>query len=200
LTPVEPDKSNGYEVNAEEFMRRRNQKIGVATVREWCRSLPRGRSVLELGCGYGQPISQVLIDEGLDLYAVDASPKMIAGFRSRFPGVPAECCAAEDSRFFDRTFDAVAAWGLMFLLPAEVQPVVIAKAAQVLNPGGRFLFTAPKEAVTWIDVLTRVESFGLGQERYAEILRREGVEITGDAVDEGDNYYYLTVKPAASGV
>jgi len=200
MIPVEADKSNGYERNAEEFMRRRNQKIGVATVREWCRGLPAGCAVLELGCGYGEPISQVLIDEGLNLYAVDASQKMIEAFRSRFPGVPAECCAAEDSRFFDRMFDAVIAWGLMFLLPAETQPLIIAKAARALNPGGRLLFTAPKQAQTWTDVLTRLESVSLGQERYEEILRAEGLEITGDAVDEGENYYYLAVKLAASGV
>jgi SAM-dependent methyltransferase len=197
---TELDKSNGYERNAEEFMHRRNQNIGVATVREWCQSLPKGCAVLELGCGSGAPISQVLIDEGLDLHAVDASPKMIAAFRTRFPGVPAECCAVEDSRLFDRTFDAVIAWGLMFLLPAELQPLVIAKAARALNPGGRFLFTAPKEVTTWIDVLTRLESVSLGQEQYHELLRAEGLELTGDAVDEGENYYYRVVKPAASSV
>jgi SAM-dependent methyltransferase len=194
------DKSSGYERNAEEFMRRRNQNIGVATVREWCSGLPKGCAVLELGCGNGAPISQVLIDAGLDLHAVDASPKMIAAFRTRFPGVPAECCAVEDSRFSDRTCDAVIAWGLMFLLPAELQPLVIAKAARALNPGGHFLFTAPKEVTTWIDVLTRMESVSLGQERYHELLRAEGLELSGGAVDEGQNYYYLVVKPAASSV
>jgi SAM-dependent methyltransferase len=191
MTPAEADKSNGYEENAEEFMGRRNQKIGVATVREWCSRLPKGCAVLELGCGCGAPISQVLVDEGFNLHAVDASPKMIAAFRTRFPGVPAECCAAEDSRFFDRTFDAVIAWGLMFLLPAELQPVVVAKAARALNSGGQLLFTAPKEITTWIDVLTRLPSASLGYERYHELLRTEGCEITGDAMDEGENYYYL---------
>jgi SAM-dependent methyltransferase len=196
MTPAEADKSNGYEENAEEFMRRRNQKIGVATVREWCSGLPKGCAVLELGCGYGAPISQVLIDQGINLHAIDASPKMIEAFRARFPGVPAECCAVEDSRLFDRTFDAVIAWGLVFLLPAELQPVLIAKAARALNPAGQLLFTAPKEVTTWIDVLTRLESFSLGQQRYYELLRAEALEITGDAVDEGDNYYYFASRPA----
>ena len=188
---AQPDKSNGYEPNAEEFMRRRNQRIGVATVREWARSLPKGCAVLELCRGFGEPISQVLMDEGLDLYVVDASPKMITAFRNRFPSVLTECCPAEDSQFFDRTFDAAMAWGLMFLLPADVQPLMIAKVAGALNPGGHFLFTAPKQPQTWVDVLTRLESVSLGQARYEEILRAEGLEITADAVDEGENYYYL---------
>jgi 2-polyprenyl-3-methyl-5-hydroxy-6-metoxy-1,4-benzoquinol methylase len=65
--------------------RGRNPRIGAATVREWSKALPRGSSILDLGCGHGVPISQVLIDDGFSLYGVDASAKMIAAFRGRFP-------------------------------------------------------------------------------------------------------------------
>lgn len=70
-----------------------------------------------------------LIEEGFTVYGVDASAKLIAEFRKRFPDAPAECAAVEDSKFFGRTFDAIVAWGLMFLLPAETQSMVIHKAA-----------------------------------------------------------------------
>lgn len=39
----------------------------------------------------------------------------------------------------------VKAWGLLFLLTPGAQARVIEKVAVILNPGGRFLFTAPKE-------------------------------------------------------
>jgi hypothetical protein len=56
------DKSNGYEEAAESFMSTRNPHVGVATVREWSQTLAPSSSILDLGCGHGMPISQVLIE------------------------------------------------------------------------------------------------------------------------------------------
>ena len=80
-----PDKSNGYEEFAEHIMHARNVRIGPRTVKEWSKSLPLRSAVLDLGCGSGMPISQALVEEGFQLYGVDASQKMIHAFRDRFP-------------------------------------------------------------------------------------------------------------------
>lgn len=190
------DRSNGYEEHARDFMRARNPSIGPDVVRDWARGLPPGATVLELGCGHGV-VSQVLVDAGLALYAVDASPSLLAAFRRRFPQVPAECAGAEDSTYFDRTFDAVVAWGLLFLLPAEAQRTVIAKSAAALAPGGRLLFTAPREPVVWTDALTGEESRSLGAPEYISALRRAGCEVEHGRTDPGDNYYYFATKRRA---
>jgi hypothetical protein len=70
------DPSNGYEAAAPEFIRRRQQsRIGVAMMRTWARSLPRGGSILDLGCGAGVPISARL-SAGDDIAAhVDRGPR-----------------------------------------------------------------------------------------------------------------------------
>jgi len=192
---VNTDKSNGYEQIAEAFMRARNPLIGPATVRGWSKTFPPATSILDLGCGHGVPISQVLIDEGFVVYGVDASVKLITAFRERFPNARAEFAAVEDSEFFCRKFDGIIAWGLMFLLSPNVQTTVIGKVARALNPGGRFLFTSPKKAVTWSDVLTGRTSISLGIEGYEHVLRAEGLALVGEAVDEGENYYYFVSKP-----
>jgi hypothetical protein len=46
----------------------------VKAVREWARTLPSGAAVIDLGCGPGFPITEVLVSGGLNVYAVDASP------------------------------------------------------------------------------------------------------------------------------
>ncbi|HVH71614.1 MAG TPA: class I SAM-dependent methyltransferase [Candidatus Dormibacteraeota bacterium] len=189
------DESNGYEEVAEAFMSRRNPQIGAAAVRQWGDSLPRGSSVLDLGCGHGVPVSQVLIEQGFRVYGVDASPKMIAAFRGRFPLAHAECAAVEDSKFFGRTFDGVIAWGLIFLLPTAVQPKIVRRVAKALNRGGKFLFTSPEENVTWQDSLTGRHSISLGAAKYQRILLSEGLVLDGERSDEGDNHYYLASKP-----
>src|SRR4029077_2796099 len=121
------DRSKGYESVAAEFLagrgcaQTRSKGIGVKAVREWAQTLRRGAAVIDLGCGPGFPITEVLVSEGLNVYAVDASPSFVKAFRSNLPGIPVACEAVEDSTFFDRTFDAVIACGLIFLLPAEQQ-------------------------------------------------------------------------------
>jgi 2-polyprenyl-3-methyl-5-hydroxy-6-metoxy-1,4-benzoquinol methylase len=190
-----PDPSNGYEELAERYMALRNQDIGVATVREWCRALPPGSSILDLGCGHGVPVSQALIEEGFAVFGIDASAKMIAAFRERFPAAQAECAAVEESAFFSRQFDGAVAVGLMFLLPVDVQTLVIRKVASALNPGAKFLFTSPKECCTWKDLLTGRESVSPGAEAYRKTLRSEGLALLGEQVDAGSNHYYFVSKP-----
>jgi SAM-dependent methyltransferase len=184
------DKSNGYEQIAEIFMRARNPRIGPSNVSEWSRALPRGCAVLDLGCGFGAPITQVLADEGFSLFGVDASPTLLGAFRRRFPWAQAECAAVEESDFFHRTFAAVLAWGLMFLLPSDVQRAMIRKVARVLDPGGRFLFTAPEKPLTWRDALTDRESISLGRVEYVRLVGAEGLTLKGEDSDEGENHYY----------
>lgn len=174
-------------------MRARRGHIGPEVVRDWAREFPAGAEVLELACGHGV-ISQVLVDEGLRLYAIDASPTLLAAFRKRFPDVQTECAAAEDSSYFGRTFDGVIAWGLIFLLPEETQRVVLARMARALKPGGRLLFTAPRGAVTWTDSLTGLESRSLSVEEYDLLLRALGLDIEPGRSDVGDNYYYSATK------
>jgi 2-polyprenyl-3-methyl-5-hydroxy-6-metoxy-1,4-benzoquinol methylase len=190
-----PDKSNGYEEVAELFMSERDSRTGVSTVREWSRTLAPGSSILDLGCGHGVPISQVLIEASFKLYGVDASKTVIESFRKRFPNVHAECAAFEDSSFFGRTFDGVVAVGLVFLLNPDVQFLLIRKVAQVLNSNGKFLFTSPKEKCTWGDILTHRESVSLGADRYRELLQAEGLILVGEMADEGNNHYYSVRKP-----
>src|SRR4029450_3032657 len=115
---------------------------------------PPGATVLDLGSGPGEPSTRILQEAGLTTYAVAASPTMVAAFRERVTGVPIEQNTVEASEFFNRTFDGVLAWGLLFLLDPAAQALVIEKVAGALNPGGRFLFTAPKEPLEWLDAMT----------------------------------------------
>ncbi len=194
-TSVGQDKSNGYEAYAEAFMAARSPCIGPAILRQWSLTLPHGCAILDLGCGHGVPISEALIGEGFGVYGVDASVKMVGAFRRRFPKAHAQCASVEDSDFFGHTFDGVVASGLMFLLPADIQALLIRKVAGVLNPNGRFLFTSPQESCTWQDALTGHDSISLGSHVYGQILNAEGLRVIGERFDEGHNHYFFTLKP-----
>ena len=188
------DRSNGYERVAQEFLARRGSGrgtgIGVNEVRQWARTLPDGAAVLDLGCGPGLPITEVLAGAGLDVFAVDASPSLVEAFRRNLPGVPVVCEAVQESRLFGKTFDAVLAWGLMFLLSPEDQRGLIEKMAGIVKPGGRVLFTSPPMELVWNDAMTGLESRSLGAEEYRRLLGAAGLSVAREYEDEGRNHYY----------
>lgn len=193
---VDDDPSNGYEAVATEFMENRERaNIGVAIVREWARSLPSGATILDLGCGHGVPVSMALMNDGFTVSGIDASPSLTDAFHRRFPQAHVACEPVEESDLFGRTFDGVVAVGLLFLLRGDAQRALVRKVAKALNPGGRFLFTAPAQVCTWTDVLTGRPSRSLGAEEYQAVLADAGLVLVGEHRDEGDNHYYDARKP-----
>jgi SAM-dependent methyltransferase len=162
----------------------------VKEVRKWAKTLPRGSSVIDLGCGPGFPLTAVLVEEGLQLFGVDAAPSFVAAFQRNLPGTPIVCESVLESRLFDRTFDAVLSIGLMFLLKAEEQHRLIQRFPQILVPGGRLLFTAPAKPAVWNDAMTGLESISLGAEEYRKLLGAAGISVTEEYEDVGQNHYF----------
>ena len=194
------DGSNGYEAVAPFYIAGRGTRpragdsIGAAVVKAWAAGFAPGATVLDLGSGPGEPGTRILQEAGLATCALDASPTMVAAFRERFPSVPIEQNTVEASTFFSRTFDGVLAWGLMFLLEPGAQALVIGKVAQALAPRGRFLFTAPRQPVDWLDGMTGQPSRSLGEDTYKRLLRDAGLTWIANAEDEGENYYHFAEK------
>lgn len=192
------DRSNGYEGIAREFLAGRGSGrsagVGVNAVRKWARTLAHGAAVIDLGCGPGFPITEVLVAEGLTVFGVDASPSLVDAFRRNLPNTPVVCEAVQDSRFFDRTFDGVLAWGLIFLLSTEDQWHLIQRFADIVVPGGRLLFTSVAEPTVWTDAMTELESRSLGSEEYRRLLSEAGFSIADEYKDEGQNHYFDAIR------
>lgn len=190
------DRSNGYEAISKEFLVRRGNRatgshaIGVKEVRKWARTLQPGSSVIDLGCGPGVPITVVLVEEGLQVFGVDAAPSFVAEFQRNLPGIPILCESVLESSLFGRTFDAILSIGLMFLLKTDEQQRLIRRFAEILEPGGRLLFTAPAQPATWQDAMTGFESVSLGAERYRKFLADVGLSVADEYEDIGENHYF----------
>jgi cyclopropane fatty-acyl-phospholipid synthase-like methyltransferase len=188
------DQSNGWESIADNFIANRNSSIGVKTLETWLKSLSPGATVLDLGCGFGVPNTEILQNAGFNVYGIDASQTLINEIRRRSPRVTVSCEAAENSNLFNLKFDGVIAIGLMFLLSEKAQLKVLQNVSIALSPHGKFLFTAPFQACTWNDVLTNRKSRSLGKEVYVGQLSRQGLALAGEYSDEGDNHYFDFIK------
>ena len=96
--------------------------------------------------------------------------------------------------FFNRMFNAVLAWGLLFLLQPEEQRRLIHRISQILVPGGRLLFTSPSDPVVWNDSMTGLESRSLGGVEYRRELAAVGLKVMSEYEDEGQNHYFDAIK------
>ena len=124
---LDEDPANGWDAVADRLIAGREAStIGVDVLRAWARDLRPGAHVLDLGCGSGVPVSRTLVQAGVSVAGVDASPRMVAAYRERFPDAPVACEAAASCTFFGRAFDAVVAVGLIFVLDDTEQLAVIA--------------------------------------------------------------------------
>lgn len=185
------DSTDAYETHALTFLRRRDSStVGTQVINRWAQTLGRGAAVIELGCGGGYPVTRVLHEAGLRLYAVDSSPTLVAEFKLRFPDVPVLCEKVQKSRFFDKTYDAAIAIGLIFLLSESEQLALITSVSRILVPGGRFLFTAPVETGNWVDQNTGQVCKSLGRAVYETSLEAVGFHVVSTFADAGDNNHY----------
>jgi hypothetical protein len=119
-----------FEAIAQAFTRARMPSIGPKIVRKWAKRLQPCASILDIGCGNGGPISEALLRWDSQFMAWTHPETLIAKFWERLPNATVECSSVEESPFFKRTFDAVLAWGLMFLLSADTQRSLIGKVAR----------------------------------------------------------------------
>lgn len=184
-----------YETKALKYLDTRDRsRVVTDIVQSWARSLPSGSTVVDIACGGGYPITRVLVDSGLVVWAIDASHTLLRQFRLRFPTIPTQCAWVLDSDYFGRTFDAVISIGLVFLLHEDKQLAFLHRVSEILVPHGRFLFTSPIEIGTWQDVTTGLECRSLGRIAYTRALEREGFHLLRTHIDEGENNYYEAEK------
>lgn len=104
---------------------------------------PEG-TVLDLGCGMGEPIARYLIERGIDLVGVDASPAMTERCRARFPD--AEWVVADMRELeLGRRFDGVLAWDSFFHLSMDDQRGMFPRFASHARGGAALMFTSGAE-------------------------------------------------------
>jgi SAM-dependent methyltransferase len=94
--------------------------------------LPPSGSVLDIGCGSGEPIARHLLDQQFAVTGVDSAPAMIDLCRSRLPS--ASWLVADMRELaLGRRFDGLIAWDSFFHLRPEHQramfPIFAAHAA-----------------------------------------------------------------------
>jgi SAM-dependent methyltransferase len=98
-------------------------------------------TILDLGCGMGEPIARYLLDRGFRVVGVDGSPAMIELCRARFPD--SEWIVADVRELkLDRRFEGILVWDSLFHLGKETQRGIFQRFASHAQSGAPLMFTS----------------------------------------------------------
>jgi trans-aconitate methyltransferase len=154
-------------------------------LKSFCGLIARAGSVLDLGCGPGEPIARHLGGRGYTVTGVDSSAAMIAMFRDRLPDQKA---LVSDMRTLslERTFNGILAWDSFFHLDHDDQrrmfPIFRAHAA----PRAALMFTS---GPNHDKVIGRLEGeplyhASLDASEYRQLLDGQGFDVIGAIAED----------------
>ncbi len=149
--------------------------------------LPNGATVLDIGCGGGQPIARYFTDRGCAVTGVDSSPEMLALFRENLPGVPTHL---SDMRLLalDETFDGLIAWDSFFHLTPADQRLMFPIFRRHARLGAALMFTSGPshgEAIGSLEGEPLYHASLDGQE-YRALLAAQGFEVVAQRNEDPD--------------
>ena len=142
--------------------------------------LPKGASVLDIGCGNGLPVTRAL-SQSFAVTGVDISTEQLRLARQNVPAAELLQGDIMAVSFPPGSFDAVVAFFVVFHLPREEHAELFRRIHGWLRPGGYLLAT-----VTLSNETPYIEDgfFGVsmywsnfGQEEYERILRDLGFTL-----------------------
>ena len=103
--------------------------------------LPPAGSILDIGCGAGEPIARHFVESGYRVTGIDTSAPLVHLCRSRFPGH--EWCIADMRHLLlGRRFDGLVAWDSFFHLCPDDQRGMFPLFRRHAAPGAALLFTS----------------------------------------------------------
>jgi SAM-dependent methyltransferase len=157
--------------------------------------LPPKRSILDLGCGSGEPIARYFIDRGCDVTGVDSSSALIGIGRSRFPG---QNWLAADMRTLSlsRRFDGILAWDSFFHLGQDEQRRMFPIFGTHAAPRAALMFTSGPSHGEAIGTYKGEPLYhaSLDGDEYRSLLNQNGFDVVSHVVEDpscGDRTVWL---------
>lgn len=176
--PVDPVAAGGFSAAASTYARIRPAYARPA-IGELKDLTPRGGRVLDVAAGTGILTGQ-LSRAGLDLWAVEPLPAMVAQLRLSLPAIPVVLGLAEFLPVEDASFDVLTVGQGFHWFDAAP---ALAEAARVLRPDGTLalVWNARDETTPWVDELTRLVEERTGGRPYVDHRERPWVDVVEES-------------------
>ncbi|MDF1750764.1 MAG: methyltransferase domain-containing protein [Alphaproteobacteria bacterium] len=177
-----------YERNAVRFDAERPKNLHErAWLNRFTCDLAKGASVLDLGCGAGDPIAFHLMDRGFIVTGIDASTKMIALAQQRRPDGD---WRVEDMRnlVVKGPYDGIIGWNSFFHLTRAEQRALLPQLTAMLTLGGKLMLTVGPSDGEEIGQVgdAAIYHASLAPEEYKATLAADNVNIIEFVVEDPD--------------
>jgi SAM-dependent methyltransferase len=194
-----------YERHAREYDRDRSRSLQErAWLDRFLIHVRLGGTILDVGCGMGEPIARYLIDRGFRVVGVDGSRAMIDLCRERFPG--SEWLLADMRELqLDRRFEGILAWDSFFHLDANNQRGMFRRFASHAQSGAPLMFTSgPAEGeVIGLCCEQPLYHASLGPAEYEKLLATNGFAVNAHGAEDpecGGQTIWLAVYDPNAGI
>jgi SAM-dependent methyltransferase len=149
--------------------------------------LPRCASILDIGCGFGDPMAGYLIERGFVVEGADASATLIERCRERFPK---HLWHVADMRALalGRTFHGILAWDSFFHLTHDDQRRMFPIFKRHAAPGTALMFTSGTSHGEAIGSYRGAPLYhaSLAPAEYRTLLESNGFRVARHAVEDPD--------------
>ncbi len=159
-------------------------------------------SILDLGCGSGEPVAKFLIEKGCQVTGIDTSARMIAICKERFPTMK---WIQGDMKKLDlpQKFDAIIAWDSFFHLGHKAQIAMFPLFRSHLTDEGVLLFTSGSEHGEAYGVMQghRIYHASFDSAEYRSHLENESFEVLIHTINDpacGNRTIWLAKQKAVS--
>jgi len=149
--------------------------------------LPAGPSILDIGCGMGEPIARHLIERDCAVTGIDSSERLIGLCRERFPQQDwqvADMC----SLALGRRFDGLIAWDSFFHLRPDDQRQMFRLFREHASEGTALLFTSGPGHGEVIGSFEDEPLYhaSLDPAEYRSLLQENGFSVIEHVVEDPD--------------
>ena len=161
-----------YDRNAPAFDRQRNKSLFERPwIDRFLSLIPKEGTILDVGCGTGEPIAQHILAQQYEVVGLDISPKMIEIVSQRFPEQK-WLCTDMRTLYLPQQFEGLISWGAFFHLTPDEQRSTLPRFIQHLASGGVLLLTIGHEEgdVTGMVNGEEVYHSSLSRTEYEKIL------------------------------
>lgn len=186
MKPSSENIINLYEKYADVWDRGRSaSRMDTKWMGWFVQNLPPFASVLDIGCGGGQPVAAHFVSLGYNVTGIDASAPLINLCRTRFPQ---HSWSVADMRQMDlgQQFDGLIAWDSFFHLTPEDQRGMFARFRAHARRGAMLMFTSGPDHGSAIGMFEGEELYhgSLAPVEYRALLAQNGFRVLAHMAED----------------